>query len=78
MKKLLVTVDSIEGEKASILLRMPEEERPLAIIPLAHLPEGVSVGDILSLSFHLEPELTEATRKRVLKLHKKLLQREQI
>lgn len=48
MEKLLVTVDSIEGDKASLLLRMPEEERPLAVVPLALLPEGVSAGDILS------------------------------
>ena len=62
MEKLLVTVDAIEGEKAALLLRCPEEERPLA-------------GDILSLSFHAEPELTEAAQKRVLALHEKLLKR---
>ena len=52
MEKLLVTVDAIEGEKAALLLRCPEEERPLAVVPLAMLPEGVAAGDILSLSFH--------------------------
>lgn len=75
MEKLLVTVDAIEGEKASILLRMPEEERPLAVVPLVLLPEGVSAGDILSLSFHAEPELTEAARKRAEELHKLLLEK---
>ena len=75
MEKLLVTVDSIEGDKASLLLRMPEEERPLAVVPLALLPEGVSAGDILSLSFNSEPELTEAVRQRVAELHKQLLRR---
>lgn len=75
MEKLLVTVDSIEGDKASLLLRMPEEERPLAVVPLALLPEGVSVGDILSLSFNSETELTEAARQRVAELHKQLLRR---
>ena len=75
MEKLLVTVDVIEGEKAALLLRCPEEERPLAVVPLAMLPKGVSAGDILSLSFHAEPELTEAARARVLALHEKLLQR---
>ena len=65
MEKLLVTVDAIEGEKAALLLRCPEEE----------LPEGVCAGDILSLSFHAEPELTEEARARVLALHKKLLRR---
>ena len=58
MEKLLVTVDAIEGGKAALLLRCPEEERPLAVVPLAMLPEGVAAGDILSLSFHAEPELT--------------------
>ena len=48
MEKLLVTVDAIEGEKAALLLRCPEEERPLAVVPLAMLPEGVCAGDILS------------------------------
>jgi hypothetical protein len=75
MEKLLVTVDSIEGDKASLLLRMPEEERPLAVVPLALLPEGVLAGDILSLSFNSEPELTEAARQRVAELHKQLLRR---
>lgn len=75
MEKLLVTVDSIEGDKASLLLRMPEEERPLAVVSLALLPEGVSAGDILSLSFNSELELTEAARQRVAELHKQLLRR---
>lgn len=75
MEKLLVTVDAIEGEKAALLLRCPEEERPLAVVPLTMLPEGVAAGDILSLSFHAEPELTEAAQKRVLALHEKLLKR---
>ena len=75
MEKLLVTVDAIEGEKAALLLRCPEEERPLAVVPLAMLPKGVAAGDILSLSFHAEPELTEAAQKRVLALHEKLLKR---
>ena len=85
MEKLLVTVDAIEGGKAALLLRCPEEERPLArcpeeerplaVVPLAMLPEGVAAGDILSLSFHAEPELTDAAQKRVLALHEKLLKR---
>ena len=75
MEKLLVTVDAIEGGKATLLLRCPEEERPLAVVPLAMLPEGVAAGGIPSLSFHAEPELTEAAQKRVLALHEKLLKR---
>ncbi|MCZ0860806.1 DUF3006 domain-containing protein [Methanocorpusculum sp. MG] len=75
MEKLLVTVDSVESGKASLLLRMPEEERPLAVVPLSLLPKDVSAGDILSLSFHPEPELTEAAQKRMAALHEKLLRR---
>lgn len=75
MEKLLVTIDSVEDGKAALLLRCPEEERPLGIVPVSMLPEGVAVGDILSLSFHAEPELTEAARRRVDELHGKLLRR---
>ena len=75
MEKLLVTVDAIEGEKAALLLRCPEEERPLAVVPLAMLPEGVAAGAILSLSFHPEPELTEQARTPVLAMHEQRLKR---
>ena len=75
MEKLLVTVDSVEDGKAALLLRCPEEERPLGIFPVSMLPEGVAAGDILSLSFHAEPELTEAARRRVEILHKSLKER---
>ena len=75
MEKLLVTIDSVEDGKAALLLRCPEEERPLGIVPVSMLPEGVAVGDILSLSVQAEPELTEAARRRVDELHGKLLWR---
>lgn len=73
--KLFVTVDSIEGDLANLLLR-GEEEKPLGVFPLASLPDGVEAGDILSLNFVLEKEETEAARKRVAEIHKKLLDRE--
>ena len=75
MEKLLVAVDAIEGGKAALLLRCPEEERPLAVVPLAMLPDGVAAGDILSLSFHVEPELTAEARARGLAMHAKILRR---
>ena len=74
-ERLLVTVDAIEGEKASLLLRLPEEERPFAVVPLSMLPKGTAVGDILSISFEREPELTESARQRVQELHEKLARR---
>ena len=73
MEKLLVTVDAIAGDNAALLLRCPEEERPLAAVPLAMLPEGVAAGDILSLSFHAEPDLTAEAWARVSALPEKLL-----
>ena len=72
--KLLVTVGSIEGDLANLLLR-GEEERPLGVFPLSALPAGVDAGDILSLQFAAEPEETEAARMRVAELRKKLLER---
>ncbi|MDU9375477.1 hypothetical protein McpSp1_00510 [Methanocorpusculaceae archaeon Sp1] len=74
-EKLLITVDAIEGEKASLLLRLPEEERPFAVVPLSMLPDGVTVGDILSISFQAEREMTEDVRRRVAELHEKLMRR---
>ena len=73
--KLLVTVDSVEGDLANLLLRREDDERPLGVFPLAALPEGVTAGDILSLHFEAEPEETEAARKRVAEIRKRLLSR---
>lgn len=75
--KILVTVDGIdEGEGvASLLLRGEEEETPLGIFPVACLPAGVEVGDILSMVFEREEELTREVRERVARLHEKLLGR---
>ncbi len=72
--KLLVTVDSIEGDLANLLLR-GEEEKPLGVFPLAALPTGVVAGDILALHFEREEEETEAARSRVAALRKKLMER---
>lgn len=73
--RLLVTVDAIDGEKASLLLRLPEGEQPLAVVPQSMLPEEVVAGDILSLSFHRETTMTGAARGNVQELHEKLLRR---
>ncbi len=70
--KLLVTVDEIENNKAALLLRGREGERPLGIFPLENLPEGTNVGDILSLSFEKEEEETTLVRQRIHSLHKAL------
>lgn len=75
MERLLVTVDAIEEGKASLLLRMQSEERPFAVVSLSMLPEGTVAGDILSLSFRREPELTKAARQRGKELQEMLLGR---
>ena len=74
--KLFVTVDSIEGNLANLFLRREKDERPLGVFPISILPEGVEAGDILSLKFEAEPEETEAARKRVSEIRKKLLERQ--
>ncbi|HJJ39253.1 MAG TPA: DUF3006 domain-containing protein [Methanocorpusculum sp.] len=72
---ILVTVDEIEGDRASLLLRRGEEEEPLGVFPLADLPAGVKTGDILSLSFSLEEEETRAAKERIQRLHERLLKK---
>ena len=74
--KLFVTVDSIEGNLANLLLRGEEEERPLGVFPIEVLPEGVEAGDIISLKFEAEPEETKSAGKRVSEIRKKLLNKQ--
>ena len=74
--KLFVTVDSIEGNLANLLLRGEEEEQPLGVFPIEVLPEGVEAGDIISLHFEAEPKETEAARKRISEIRKKLLNKQ--
>ena len=70
--KLLVTVDKIENNKAALLLRESERERPLGVFSLESLPAGIKAGDILSLSFEKEEEETAGARKRIHILHQTL------
>lgn len=72
---LFVTVDEIEGNKASLLLRKDDGERPLGVFPLAELPEGVSAGDILRISFSADEAETRAARERAAALHEKLMRK---
>lgn len=72
---ILVTVDEIDGDHASLLLRRGSEEEPLGVFSLADLPAGVKTGDILSLSFSLEEEETKAAKMRVQRLHERLLKK---
>ena len=67
---LLVTVDEIEGDCASLLLRRGDEEEPLGVFSLAELP-----ADILSLSFVLNEDETKAARDRIAELHERLMKK---
>lgn len=72
---ILVTVDEIEGDHASLLLRRGGEEELLGVFSLADLPAGVKTGDILSLSFSPEKEETQAAKMRIQRLHERLLKK---
>ena len=74
-ERLLVTVDSLDEGKASLLLRLNDGEVPLGIVPVSVLPKGVAAGDILSLSFCAEPERTAEARSRANALHERLMRR---
>ena len=72
---ILVTVDEIDGDHVSLLLRRGSEEEPLGVFSLADLPAGVKTGDILSLSFSVNEEETQAAKMRVQRLHERLLKK---
>ena len=74
---ILVTVDEIDGDHASLLLRHEGREELLGVFSLADLPAGIKTGDILSLSFSVNEEETKAARERILKLHERLLKKNQ-
>ena len=74
---ILVTVDEIDGDRASLLLRQRSGDEPLGVFSLAELPAGVMTGDILSLSFSLEEEETKAAKMRIQRLHERLLKKNQ-
>lgn len=74
---IFVTVDEIDGDCASLLLRRRSGEEPLGVFSLAELPAGVKTGDILSLSFSLEEEETKSAKMRIQRLHERLLKKNQ-
>ena len=70
--KLLATVDSIDEGFAALLLRCGKSEKPLGVFPLEALPDGIVVGDILTLFFEKNTEETESAKERVRKIHEML------
>ena len=63
--KHLVTVDSIEGSSAVLLLRTEDGEIPLGVFPLSLLPSDIQSGDILSLTLEKDENETRAAEERI-------------
>ncbi|HEX5166698.1 MAG TPA: DUF3006 domain-containing protein [Thermomicrobiales bacterium] len=68
-----LTVDEIElnadNERVAVLI---DDDGSQLVLPLALLPEGTRVGDVLNLSLAPDADETQRRRKRVKDLQKKL------
>jgi hypothetical protein len=68
-----LTVDEIEfnadNERVAVLI---DDDGAQLVLPLALLPDGTQVGDVLNLSLAQDADETERRRKRVKDLQKKL------
>lgn len=68
-----VTVDEIEinadNQRVAVLLG---DDGTQVVIPLAMLPDGTAVGDVLTLSFERDPDETERRLTIVRDLQRKL------
>jgi hypothetical protein len=68
-----LTVDEIElnaeNERVAVLIG---DDGSQIVVPLALLPSGTQVGDVLNLSLHRDDDETELRRERVRNLQKKL------
>lgn len=69
MKKIKLSVDRLEGERAVLLARGWEEE---IIFPASLLPSEVKEGDILAFSIEVSEAKTEEARAKVKELLEKL------
>lgn len=69
--EIRVTVDRIEEGKAVLLVR--ESETDAILWPMRALPEGVREGMILKIRVEPDEEATQAAKKRVENLLKKLV-----
>lgn len=68
--KLSVVIDRIESGLAVIMLSDDDEVQ--FDIPIKYLPAGASEGDHLSISFEIDQESKEATKKRIRELKENL------
>ena len=64
-------VDRIEGDLAVV----ETEWREMVNIPLQHLPKGTREGNVIDITFRLNPEKEKKRRKDIIKLQQELLRR---
>jgi hypothetical protein len=66
-------IDEIEGD----LARVEMEWREMVYIPLKHLPAGVKEGNVLDITFRVNPEREKEKRQEIKSLQDELLKRSQ-
>jgi hypothetical protein len=64
-------VDRIEGDLAVV----ETEWREMVNIPLQYLPKGTREGNVIDITFRLNPEKENKKRKDIIKLQQELLRR---
>ena len=64
-------VDRIEGDLAVV----ETEWREMVNIPLQYLPKGTREGNVVDITFRLNPEKEKKRRKDIIKLQQELLRR---
>jgi hypothetical protein len=64
-------VDRIEGDLAVV----ETEWREMVNIPLQYLPKGTREGNVIDITFRLNPEKEKKRRKDIIKLQQELLRR---
>lgn len=73
MKRVKLSVDRLEQDKAILLAKGIEEE---IIFPVFLLPSSIKEGDILSFSIEASKPETEKARARIQELLEKLQKKE--
>ncbi len=70
---ILLTVDEIGPDQDNNLLAtLVSDEGDIATIPLALLPQGTRVGDVLALHFTPEPDERSRRRQKIAELQRRL------
>ena len=70
---ILLTVDEIGPDQDNNLLAtLVSDEGDIATMPLALLPQGTRVGDVLTLHFTPEPDERSRRRQKIAELQRRL------